>query len=97
MASGESENPADDKPNARESVKPVGQTLRCDGQFATEFWDSLGIGLPSMQHLMHWFVVHASILAVLVTAGVAVLLVCCLGCSRCPSRDKDEIFRRREL
>jgi hypothetical protein len=50
-----------------------------------------------MQHLMHWFVVHASILAVLVTAGVAVLLVCCLGCSRCPSRDKDEIFRRREL
>jgi hypothetical protein len=50
-----------------------------------------------MQHLMHWFVVHGSVLAILVTAGVAVLLVCCLGCSECPSRDKDDIFRRHEL
>jgi hypothetical protein len=50
-----------------------------------------------MQHLMHWFVVNASVLAVLVTAGVAVLLVCCLGCSECPSRDKDDIFNRHEL
>jgi len=24
---------------------------------------------------------------------VAVLLVCCLGCSNCSSRDKDDLFR----
>jgi hypothetical protein len=48
-----------------------------------------------MQSLLHWFESNANILAVLVTAGVAVLLVCCLGCSDCPKREKDEIFRRR--
>ena len=55
------------------------------------------MGLPSMQHLIHWFALHVGILAILVTAGVGVLLVCCMGCSNCPSRDKDDIFRRREL
>ena len=29
--------------------------------------------------------------------GVAVLLVSCLGCSDCPSRDKDDIFNRHDL
>ncbi|HUD14617.1 MAG TPA: hypothetical protein VMQ56_13270 [Terracidiphilus sp.] len=50
-----------------------------------------------MHHLIHWFTANGSILAVLVTVGVAVLLVCCLGCSNCPSRDKDDLFRRHEL
>jgi len=50
-----------------------------------------------MQHLMHWLVVNASVLSVLVTVGVAVLLVCCLGCSECPSRDKDDIFKRHNM
>ena len=36
-----------------------------------------------MYSLMHWFAVNASVLAVLVTVGVAVLLVCCLKCSDC--------------
>jgi hypothetical protein len=50
-----------------------------------------------MQSLIHWFMTYANILALLVTVGVAVFLVCCLECTHCPSRDKDEVFRRREL
>jgi hypothetical protein len=38
-----------------------------------------------------------SLLALVVTVGVAVLLACCLGCAKCPCREKDEIFRRREV
>jgi hypothetical protein len=50
-----------------------------------------------MTSLMHWFAVNASVLAVLVTVGVAVLLVCCLECSDCSCRDKDEIFHHHEV
>ena len=50
-----------------------------------------------MHSLVHWFATNGSVLAVLVTVGVAILLVCCLGCTKCPSRDKDDIFRRHEL
>jgi hypothetical protein len=51
----------------------------------------------SMNSLVHWFGVNASVLAVLVTVGVAVLLICCLECSNCSSREKDELFHRNEL
>jgi hypothetical protein len=51
----------------------------------------------TMQNLIHWFMTSGSLLAVLVTAGVAVLLVSCLGCSECPCREKDDLFRRREV
>ena len=50
-----------------------------------------------MQDLFHWFEINGSVMAVLITVGVAVLLVSCLECSSCPSRDKDDIFRRHEL
>ena len=50
-----------------------------------------------MQTLAHWIAVNGSVLAVLVTIGVAVLLVACLECTNCPSRDKDEIFHRHEV
>ena len=50
-----------------------------------------------MQHLMHWLAVHGSILAVMVTAGVAVLLVVCLQCTHCGCREKDEVFNRHEV
>ena len=47
--------------------------------------------------LMHiavrWFAANADVLAILVTLGVAVLLVCCLECTKCPCRDKDDLFR----
>jgi hypothetical protein len=29
--------------------------------------------------------------------GVALLLVCCLECTDCSSRDKDEFFRHRRV
>jgi hypothetical protein len=50
-----------------------------------------------MQILAHWIVVNGSILAVLVTVGVAVLLVACLECTHCPKSKKDELFRRHEV
>jgi hypothetical protein len=50
-----------------------------------------------MQHLAHWLAVNGSILAVLITVGVAVLLVCCLECTHCGCPEKDEMFRHREV
>jgi hypothetical protein len=50
-----------------------------------------------MRHLIHWFATNGTVLAIVVTVGVAVLLACCLGCSNCGCREKDDIFRRREL
>ena len=38
-----------------------------------------------------------SVLAILVTVGVAVLLVCCLECTNCGCREKDDSFRRHEV
>jgi hypothetical protein len=55
------------------------------------------VGVLDMHNLIHWFAANESILAVLVTVGVAVLLVCCLGCSNCSGRDKDDIFSRHEM
>ena len=50
-----------------------------------------------MHTLIHWLTTSGSLIALLVTTGVAVLLVCCLGCAKCPCRDKDDLFRRREV
>jgi hypothetical protein len=47
-----------------------------------------------MDSVINWLACDGNALAVLVTAGVALLLVCCLECSNCPSRDKDDIFNR---
>jgi hypothetical protein len=49
-----------------------------------------------MQALLHWFMTNANVLAILVTIGVALLLVCCLECTKCPCREKDDLFHRRE-
>ena len=54
-------------------------------------------GRRVMHNLMHWISSYASVLAILVTLGVAVLLVCCLECTNCPSREKDDLFRRHEM
>jgi len=55
--------------------------------------------MPSlnMHGLIHWFAAHETLIAVLITAGVALLLVCCLECSHCPCSEKDELFKRREV
>ena len=49
-----------------------------------------------MQNITHWLTANESVLAVLVTVGVAVLLVCCLECTKCGCRDKDDLFHRHE-
>lgn len=50
-----------------------------------------------MSNLMHWLGVNGNMLAILITAGVAVLLACCLGCSNCGCREKDDLFKRHEI
>jgi hypothetical protein len=50
-----------------------------------------------MHSLIHWFVVYENVIAVLVTLGVALLLVCCMECSDCSSRDKDDLFNHHAL
>ncbi len=47
-----------------------------------------------MESLIQWFTTIENAVAVLVTVGVAVFLVCCLECTKCPSREKDDLFRR---
>lgn len=54
-------------------------------------------GLSIMTNLLHWFQTNTSVLAVLVTLGVAILLVCCLECSDCSKRDQDDLFKRHEV
>jgi hypothetical protein len=51
----------------------------------------------SMPGIFHWLAMHATLLAVIITAGVALLLVSCLGCAHCPCREQDELFKRREV
>ena len=51
----------------------------------------------NMHNLVHWFATNGSLPAVLVTVGVAILLVCCVGCTNCPCRSKDDLFRHHEL
>jgi hypothetical protein len=50
-----------------------------------------------MHSLVHWFAMNGSLLAIIMTAGVAILLVCCVGCTKCPCRSKDALFRHHEL
>ena len=50
-----------------------------------------------MARFFHWFMVNASILSVLVAVAVTVLLVCCLKCSDCSCREKDDLFNKRGL
>jgi hypothetical protein len=50
-----------------------------------------------MHTLFQRLISSGSLLALIVTAGVAVLLVCCLGCSKCPEAKKDDIFSRHEV
>ena len=87
----------DNKPEAAEKrLVCVGICLRrCSNQYP--FWGIEPRWVISMNSLVHWFEINSSVLAVLVTVGVAVLLICCLECSNCPSREKDELFHRHEL
>ncbi len=50
-----------------------------------------------MHSIVHWLMTNANLLAILATVGVAVLLVCCLECTKCPSREKDDLFTHHEM
>jgi len=50
-----------------------------------------------MSSFMHWLIVNESVLAILVTVGVAVFLICCLECCDCSCREKDDVFGRHEV
>jgi hypothetical protein len=50
-----------------------------------------------MQNLIQWSSAFENALAVVVAVGVALFLACCLECTDCPSRDKDDIFRHRAM
>jgi hypothetical protein len=50
-----------------------------------------------MQSVAHWFSTGATIIALVITAAVAIFLVCCVECTKCPKKEKDEIFNRHEL
>jgi hypothetical protein len=47
-----------------------------------------------MERIIHWFMVNASVLSVLVTVAITVLLVCCLKCSDCSHRERDDLFTK---
>jgi hypothetical protein len=49
-----------------------------------------------MQNLVHWLTPNENAIAVIITVGVAIFLVCCLECTNCSRREKDELFRRRQ-
>jgi hypothetical protein len=50
-----------------------------------------------MHSLTHWLLANGTLLAIIIAVGVAILLACCLGCSHCPCKEKDELFKRREV
>ncbi|HEX4032758.1 MAG TPA: hypothetical protein VHX20_20535 [Terracidiphilus sp.] len=58
---------------------------------------SLDLALVMMHSLIHWLGINRNIFAVLITVAVAVLLVCCLECSKCGCREKDDLFKRRQV
>ena len=49
------------------------------------------------EHVWHSIVVSGSLVALVITLGVAVLIICCLSCARCPLKEKDDLFKRREV
>ena len=48
-----------------------------------------------MHSLAHSLFSFGTLLAVLITVGVGVLIFCCLSCSNCGCKEKDELFRRK--
>jgi len=50
-----------------------------------------------MSIILHWFYIHENVLALIITAAVALLVVCTMECTSCPGCDKDDLFRRHNL
>jgi hypothetical protein len=45
-----------------------------------------------LAHSLFWL---GTLLAVVITVGAGVLVFCCLSCSSCGCKEKDELFRRK--
>jgi hypothetical protein len=89
-------------PHAAANLQKVIAVLEIDWEIAAwQGYDSSTdisrIWSKDMHSLIHWFGINENILAVLITVGVAVLLVCCLECSKCGCREKDDLFKRRQV
>jgi hypothetical protein len=50
-----------------------------------------------MDSLIYWFRDYENAVALLVTLGVALLVICCLESMTSPPRDKDDIFNRHTV
>jgi hypothetical protein len=50
-----------------------------------------------MDHIIHLVSENAGVLAIVVTVGVGLLLFCCLSCTKCSCREKDDLFRQRHV
>ncbi len=48
-----------------------------------------------MHSLIHTLFSASFLLAGVITLGVGVLLFCCVGCTRCPGKEQDDLFRHR--
>lgn len=48
-----------------------------------------------MHSLIHTLFSAGFLLAGVITLGVGVLLFCCVGCTRCPGKEQDDLFRHR--
>ena len=49
----------------------------------------------NMHSLIHTLFSASFLFAALITLGVGVLLFCCVGCTRCPGKEEDDLFRHR--
>jgi len=93
----EAQNSADTKPATSSIVKWNEYRDAQKWSIRASIPDLIGIGSLGMNSLIQWFTAADNALAVLVTIGVAVLLVCCLECSDCRHREEDDIFRHHQV
>lgn len=50
---------------------------------------------PNLEFISEWFLRHGGVaLAVVATAGIALVLGCALGCACSPRKEKDRLFHR---
>lgn len=50
-----------------------------------------------MHRLSLWLMIGVSVLSVLVTVGITMFFACCMKCSDCSGRDKDDLFKPHNL
>jgi hypothetical protein len=51
----------------------------------------------NLNEIARWFFTNGDGLALLITAGVAILVFSCVGCSCNPSEEEDDIFHQQTM